>query len=1046
MKRVFKFSLRAAITVIFAAIALVSCREIFLTPGTEGEDLEILNLEEAGYMKMQETTSNYNYNFEGAEASMTGGAAVESPALRVLSVSKTFLTQAPQMLATPNAKGEWSMLVERSASYIELEGIPVSNDSTVTVSLPNQAGGQSSRLGLTLNEEGATEIRVLVISNTPAANEEMQYLNSDEGGIEGEPLFYPSRVYIIKIEKGLLAPVVSDQPNWSDISSGPGYSKKILLKDIDWDDFRLWVLTWMEGDRSMSSWWKVESGKHGCNVSLTWCVKEEQTNEPYIQFYYRKRNWYNETARKNQDNHQAMMLIYTQNRAYALVKFDAYPGENGQDIGWLPPDGGDWKRGYSFMSVDFYGTWTNLVFNDASTPGNQHDSTVMRNDIFEDMDPLLKPLFASRLAYIRDLRACYENPDSPGTVLDGRKWNTGLEKVVDGVPWKSSGGFIKHNVYALRVPAFAETVTLTPTSLTCYNKDLKEQREADYERFTVYNAELEANLHVRPYVSGSHETGFFYRNTIYDPGALYGAYNVKLAPGETKRVDFVVTSEDGQHTNTYYVYVTRREENKFETKGYSWAKRFNQSTVYLNYTDVETGEKVDTRPKPVASKPEYDGWKYYDMDDVMLVHKAKESLFRDDGKGINVVLMGDGFSQEQSTQGGLWETMALEAAKSFFDTAVLRDFKDHVNIWVMFNPCLGEGGVDGSSASKNRWGTSTPGGNVSFDSWSIKWHLKGLFGGENFDKNVIVAFKANGKFGSWSMGWICSGGYNNGYAAKHEFIGHTLANFADEYGGGISSEGISSKPMPEESNSAFKYPYDFDGICSNGIWNTTARDFRKHVAPPAGDTISAWAKTYAYANDPNRRYYYFDPDGNRYNNWTGRQYEGSHQDIDLNPDWAEKSGAWREWLKQMYLPPWKDFMDHREFITQRNYKMPPGYENDKVGIYEGGAGHSRGHYRSTPDSVMNSHSTYFTPWQRYILWAKVQYRSRAKNFSDFQMLKLENPFEGKFVKPAILKEFLLYDTTNTKRSKSEIEAWWNQHGKYLPDEAKLKMPEDTVKL
>jgi hypothetical protein len=179
---------------------------------------------------------------------------------------------------------------------------------------------------------------------------------------------------------------------------------------------------------------------------------------------------------------------------------------------------------------------------------------------------------------------------------------------------------------------------------------------------------------------------------------------------------------------------------------------------------------------------------YHADGDVITLHKATR------GAGVNVVMVGEGFSHNDLRKGGAYETIAQELAGLFFDLPVYRDLREYFNLYAL---CVesAESGVDIHENGKKvidrdtRFGMpgaySGPGGAV-FE--GIKQMVAGMPQITDIRHTVVIMIN-NGMAGGFAYPDGTGFGIavystpegNKAYWMMHEFGGHVFGRLADEY-------------------------------------------------------------------------------------------------------------------------------------------------------------------------------------------------------------------------------------------------------------------------
>ena len=161
------------------------------------------------------------------------------------------------------------------------------------------------------------------------------------------------------------------------------------------------------------------------------------------------------------------------------------------------------------------------------------------------------------------------------------------------------------------------------------------------------------------------------------------------------------------------------------------------------------------------------------------------------GKGINIVFMGDAYTDKDMGTGGVYETVMRQAMEEFFDIEPYKTFRNRFNVYavkvVSPNGRIGEG-YNTALGSYLGGGTYVNGDNDKCFEYALK--VPGISSRENLMVGVIVNSTRN--FGTAilyaedqsSVARVPSFGndpYYFGSVLQHEAGGHGFAFLADEY-------------------------------------------------------------------------------------------------------------------------------------------------------------------------------------------------------------------------------------------------------------------------
>jgi hypothetical protein len=171
---------------------------------------------------------------------------------------------------------------------------------------------------------------------------------------------------------------------------------------------------------------------------------------------------------------------------------------------------------------------------------------------------------------------------------------------------------------------------------------------------------------------------------------------------------------------------------------------------------------------------------YYNDGDVLWINKHKR------GRGVPVIIVGDGFDRQDLKKGGFWEKAGRTLAENFKKVAVVRDlYEDYIDLGIYMAESPERGTGDDYGHNIKRRNNKFGGHNCAANYDLVLETLKKIPG---INKNAIHAcFVANGPFGGWAMGWFSFmpvTQVNDTYWIVHEFTGHILGRMPDFYNPG----------------------------------------------------------------------------------------------------------------------------------------------------------------------------------------------------------------------------------------------------------------------
>lgn len=215
-----------------------------------------------------------------------------------------------------------------------------------------------------------------------------------------------------------------------------------------------------------------------------------------------------------------------------------------------------------------------------------------------------------------------------------------------------------------------------------------------------------------------------------------------------------------------------------------------------------------------------------------------------EGKGINIVLMGDAYSDRQIADGTYGADMKY-IYDNLFTEEPYKSFKEYFNVYSVNVVSATEGYEHDGATLGGYFGDGTlVGGN---DSKCFEYAAKAV-GEQNMDETlVVVAMNSNnyagtcymynpssttGTYGSGaSVAYFPKGGDKETFARllHHEACGHGFAKLADEYAyesmGAVPSD-YASQIQTQQSNWGWWKNVDFTGDVSSVRWNAFTNDSR----------------------------------------------------------------------------------------------------------------------------------------------------------------------------------------------------------------------------
>ena len=235
---------------------------------------------------------------------------------------------------------------------------------------------------------------------------------------------------------------------------------------------------------------------------------------------------------------------------------------------------------------------------------------------------------------------------------------------------------------------------------------------------------------------------------------------------------------------------------------------------------------------PLEEENDYSSSDYSRDGEVMTIQTASV------GKGINVVFMGDAYTDRDMNAGGLYETLMHESVEEFFDIEPFKTFRNRFNVYAV--KVVSKNGRTGDGCS-TALGTVATYGSISTGNIDKCFEYALKVPGIKDDKNLLIGVLVNSVSGRGitmmsesrqsGVAFYGSGGNDHtafGGVLRHEAGGHGFAFLDDEY---ETMSGAATKEHIEYRNSMYqKYGWysnvDFTDDPSKVKWNVFLSDDR----------------------------------------------------------------------------------------------------------------------------------------------------------------------------------------------------------------------------
>ncbi|MDR0542594.1 MAG: BACON domain-containing protein [Dysgonamonadaceae bacterium] len=195
---------------------------------------------------------------------------------------------------------------------------------------------------------------------------------------------------------------------------------------------------------------------------------------------------------------------------------------------------------------------------------------------------------------------------------------------------------------------------------------------------------------------------------------------------------------------------------------------------------------------------------YWNDGDVKVFNKHTK------GKGVPVVIAGDGFDREDLKKGGWWENWATHLAENFKRNEVICDLLDYIDVLILMSESTEHGiNYPPYTRTKTKFGAYGAGENQGAVEVAARNAVKKVYTqwrNEGYDVHtdaevmstsgnwgadgsglVRIMFMANGPYPGNASNPMCRMGVDEpdyDYWAIHEFTGHTLCDIPDMYWSG----------------------------------------------------------------------------------------------------------------------------------------------------------------------------------------------------------------------------------------------------------------------
>lgn len=294
------------------------------------------------------------------------------------------------------------------------------------------------------------------------------------------------------------------------------------------------------------------------------------------------------------------------------------------------------------------------------------------------------------------------------------------------------------------------------------------------------------------------------------------------------------------HTDHYNIPLLKLELPE-DAKDWCTAEVDNQGILSISVSENRTGIDRETDLTVIASilketvhiTQRAEMIEYYQDGDFIQLQAATK------GKGINIVIMGDGFLKTDLDKGGYYETLARQADRYFFNIEPYKSYREYFNVYMIAAVSEEEGVSEEIPGRKvnNRFGsTFGEGTNILWDEKICRDYIDLIPGLDKVVEVTGILILNSHKYGGTTL--LRSNGFsvaacpisgnvaNNDFEAliHHEAGGHAFGRLADEYQ-------LYDVPIPLEDKNYLKlwqpYGYFHNLDLTNDLTQILWTDFTK---------------------------------------------------------------------------------------------------------------------------------------------------------------------------------------------------------------------------
>ena len=221
---------------------------------------------------------------------------------------------------------------------------------------------------------------------------------------------------------------------------------------------------------------------------------------------------------------------------------------------------------------------------------------------------------------------------------------------------------------------------------------------------------------------------------------------------------------------------------------------------------------LETLFGPAEPEDPYESTDYSKDGEVMTLQTATV------GGGINIVFMGDGYTDRDMGAGGLYETLMDQAMEEFFAIEPYKTFRNRFNVYaVKVVSQNGRIGADYTTALGSRFGTGTYIGGNDEKAYEYALKVPGITDRNNLLVSVLVNTRRQSGTTFMSESTQSSVAYLGSQGNNPVYFGPTLRHEAGGHGFGFLADEYSTHPetAPAEHIAYYNEVYDRYGWFSN---------------------------------------------------------------------------------------------------------------------------------------------------------------------------------------------------------------------------------------